>query len=147
MLKNLLNRSLILLFLFFLSSCARYQKQWDKVRIETKEPHSGILGAWTGTWKSEPTGHNGRLKCIITESNEDEYEFYYWATWAKVLSGGFKTSCKVKKEGDLWTFNGTQDLGALGGKFSHEGKATNKEIKATYKAEHGDHGIFILTRP
>ena len=98
-------------------------------------------------WKSVPTGHNGRLKCIITEKNEDEYEFYYWATWAKVLSGGFRTSCKVNKEGNLWKFNGTQNLGALGGKFSHEGKATNKEIKATYKAEHGDHGIFILTRP
>ena len=147
MLKTISYRSLILLFIIFLSSCARYQKQWDKVRIETKEPHSGILGAWTGTWKSIPSGHNGKLKCIIKEKDDNVYEFYYWATWAKVLSGGFRTSCEVTKENALWTFEGTQNLGALGGKFSHKGNATSKKIEATYKAEHGDHGIFTLTRP
>ena len=134
------------LFLAF-SGCARYQKQWDKAQNEILPPHQNLEGPWIGSWQSEPSGHSGKLKCIIKQTNKGQYEFYYWATWAKVISGGFRITCDVKKIEKEWAFDGDKDLGSLGGKFIHSGTATPNKLKATYKSDRGDHGSFNLSRP
>jgi hypothetical protein len=129
------------------SGCAKYQKQWEKTQNEILPPHKNLEGSWVGSWKSEPSGHGGKLKCIIKETDKGQYEFYYWATWAKVISGGFRITCKVKKIDTEWTFEGDKNLGSLGGKFTHTGTAFPNKLKATYKSDRGDHGSFTLSRP
>ena len=129
------------------SCCAKYQKQWEKAQNEVPPPHNNLEGSWIGSWESAPSGHSGKLKCIIKESDKGQYEFHYWATWAKVISGGFRITCKVKKLDKAWTFEGDKDLGSLGGNFTHSGSATPNKLKATYKSDRGDHGSFTLSRP
>ncbi|MBA73474.1 MAG: hypothetical protein VX646_07385 [Verrucomicrobiota bacterium] len=129
------------------SGCAKYQKQWEKAQNEIPPPHNNLEGSWIGSWESAPSGHGGKLKCIIKESDKGQYEFHYWATWAKVISGGFRITCKVKKLDKAWTFEGDKDLGSLGGNFTHSGSATPNKLKATYKSDRGDHGSFTLSRP
>ena len=82
--------------LLFFSSCAKFQQKWDQAQNETEIPHKTIEGPWVGSWKSTPSGHDGKLKCIIKETETGEFEFYYWATWANILSGGFKITCAAK---------------------------------------------------
>ena len=141
-------RNIILPLIVFcgFSSCAKYQKQWEAA-LNADAPHSNITGAWTGSWKSTPSGHTGKLKCIIQETENGQYEFYYWATWAKVLSGTFKMTCKANEENKKWTFSGENDLGSLGGKFNHQGKGSTDKIEAAYQSDRGDHGTFSLTQP
>jgi len=145
--KFVRNIILPLVVLCGFSSCAKYQKQWDEAVLNADAPHSNITGAWTGSWKSTPSGHTGKLKCIIKESENGDYEFYYWATWARVISGGFRISCRVDKKNNNWTFAGEKNLGSLGGNFNHQGKGTIDKIEATYQSDRGDHGTFSLTRP
>ena len=145
--KFIRNVLIPLLIICGFSNCARYQKQWDKAVLNADIPHSSITGAWTGSWKSTPTGHTGKLKCIIQEKKDGQYEFYYWATWARVISGGFRITCSVNKKNEKWTFNGEKDLGSLGGNFNHQGKGNINKIEASYQSDRGDHGTFTLTRP
>lgn len=145
--KFIKNVLISLLIICGFSNCARYQKQWDEAVLNADIPHSNITGAWTGSWKSTPTGHTGKLKCIIQEKKDGQYEFYYWATWARVISGGFRITCSVNKKNENWTFNGEKDLGSLGGNFNHQGKGNINKIEALYQSDRGDHGTFTLTRP
>lgn len=145
--KFIRNVLIPLLIICGFSNCARYQKQWDEAVLNADIPHSNITGAWTGSWKSAPTGHTGKLKCIIQEKKDGQYEFYYWATWARVISGGFRITCSVNKKNENWTFNGEKDLGSLGGNFNHQGKGNINKIEASYQSDRGDHGTFTLTRP
>ena len=51
------------------SGCAKYQKQWEKAQNEILPPHHNLEGSWVGSWESAPSGHSGKLKCIIKESD------------------------------------------------------------------------------
>ena len=125
-------------------SCIGFQRQWNRAE---REPQRGIEGAWTGSWSSSFNGHKGKLRCVVTETAPGTYEFYYWATWARVVSAGFRIECEVEEKGGKWIFSGDKDLGKLGGAFSYEGTVTKGKLKATYKSDRGDTGTFELSRP
>ena len=127
-----------------LPSCVGFQRQWSRAE---REPQNGIEGAWTGSWLSSFNGHKGKLRGVVSETAPGTYEFYYWATWARVISAGFKIECEVEEKDGKWTFSGDKDLGKLGGAFSHEGTASKAKLKATYRSDRGDHGTFELSRP
>ena len=132
------------LALLLLPSCIGFHREWTSAQ---KKPGEGIAGAWIGSWESGHNGHKGKLRCVVTKKAPGRYEFYYWATWARVISGGFRIECEVEEEAGKWSFDGDKDLGRLGGKFAHEGKATKEKIEATFGSDRGDHGTFSLERP
>ena len=130
-----------------LTACVGFERNWQRAQRAHPAPHRGLEGVWEGSWKSGANGHSGGLRCIVRKTGADRYEFYYWATWARVLSGGFKIEVEAVEKDGKWSFSGDKDLGKLGGAFSHEGEATAQELKATFKSDRGDHGTFQLTRP
>lgn len=128
-------------------SCVGFQQKFQDAHKAFPPPNKTIEGAWIGSWKSGANGHEGKLRCVITKIDADSYEFYYWATWARVMSGGFKIECDVAKKDGKWTFSGEKDLGALGGRFGHSGTATPTKIDATFRSIGGpDRGTFELKR-
>ena len=130
-----------------LPGCVGFQQKWLAAQIEHKPPHEDIQGAWIGSWTSGHNGHNGKLRCVITKTGQGRYEFFYWATWARVISGGFTIECEVEETDGQYQFTGDMDLGKLGGEFTHEGKGSGEVLEATWRARSGDHGTFELRRP
>ncbi len=126
------------------SSCTSFHREWKEAN---SKPYEGIEGPWDGTWTSTSTGHTGQLRCVITKKSDEEYEFHYWATWAKILSGSFRVQHKVQVDGGSFKLTGEKDLGALGGVYRFTGTATEALFDATYTADGGDKGTFKMKRP
>ncbi|MFV1994279.1 MAG: hypothetical protein ACC661_02490 [Verrucomicrobiales bacterium] len=148
--QRLLHLALCGSLLAFIAGCASpdFAASWKKT--STTPPPESIEGAWEGSWTSLGSGHTGRLRCLVTrapETSPQAYNFHYWASWAKVLSGEFQVTYEVEQDGDLYRFSGEQDLGKmLGGVFTHTGEATRDRFEASYEAR-VDHGTFVLSRP
>ena len=126
------------------SNCTSFRSDWKEAM---SEPFEGIEGPWDGTWKSDFNGHNGRLRCVVTKTEDDTYEFHYWATWAGVLNGSFRADHEVTPDGEKFALEGEKDLGALGGKFTFTGSMTGDHYKAEYRSSGDDFGVFELKRP
>ena len=72
--------SLVLAFLLLCTGCC-YDCRWaDAGKIPT--PADTITGRWTGTWKSEASGHEGGLRSIVTPSTPGHYHADFHATFA-----------------------------------------------------------------
>ena len=134
----------LLAIVALLSSCGSFDKKWEKA---LNNKYTGIEGPWEGTWKSDFNGHHGKLRGIVTKKSATEYEFLYWATWARIFSGSFPSVHTVTPKGQGFELSGKEDLGALGGVFNFSGSIDAKNYKATYKSSKGDHGVFQMTRP
>ncbi|MGI8604725.1 MAG: hypothetical protein ACR2OZ_17280 [Verrucomicrobiales bacterium] len=153
--KRKLFSTLGLVLALISGSCSSFQQHWSVAIKDRPAKYTSIEGPWVGTWKSEPTGHSGALRCLVGESQSNTRSeqgaltpFYYRATWQKVLSGTFRTVQPVREvrkgefvsEGD-WTLPKW-----AGGKYHYRINATPAEFRATYRGG-GDHGRFEMQRP
>ncbi|MCH8193435.1 MAG: hypothetical protein IIA65_05395 [Planctomycetes bacterium] len=124
---------------------AHYKQQWNSA---TPSPVSTetLAGRWEGRWLSDKNGHHGKLRCIVTQTGTDEYQFHYWARFWKIFSATYKiTITEEMSDGEL-RFRGSQNLGFLyGGVYSHEGKVTAGTLSATYRCKF-DHGTFDMQK-
>lgn len=130
-----------------LTGCSTaFNKEW-KAALLSPAPAGDLAGAWEGTWSSAPTGHAGRLRCIMVRKSATEYDAKFRANYKKVLSFGYTVPMDVQKVGDSWKFSGEADLGKLaGGVYTYEGAAGARQFFSTYHCEK-DHGQFRMTRP
>ncbi len=107
-----------------------------------------VAGRWDGAWHSEATGHQGRLRCVVTGpvNQAGDHEFFYHATWMGFLSGGYKATHQVRKEGATYVFKGQHKMPDwAGGLYHYEGKIQGNEFKADYKSS-ADHGTYTMKR-
>ena len=127
-----------------LSGCSTvYHAKWRKAAAKptTNEP----VGAWEGRWTSGVNGHNGKLRCIISDSPEGGYDFHFWARW-QIFAGTYHLQPEVIHEGESFRFQGTKNLGRLvGGEYSFDGRVNGDSFAATYKSRL-DNGRFELMR-
>jgi hypothetical protein len=138
-------------FLFLpllLSSCSlSFNREW-KSAIKTG-PYSGTVeGAWEGTWKSDVNGHNGRLRSVVgpVKNAEGEHSFHYHATWAKILSGGYRADHRVRNIKGVFVFQGQHKLpGWAGGLYTYEGTVNGDDFEARYECDL-DKGTFRMKR-
>ncbi|HSI63380.1 MAG TPA: hypothetical protein VLE43_09680 [Candidatus Saccharimonadia bacterium] len=140
-----------------LASCSiGYNRDWQKAAATDATLHpKNLEGAWTGTWKSNHDGHQGKLRAIVTSlpsqpGQPERYSFRYHATWANILSGTITAEHQAthagKKKGGIVTLSGEKDLGRLGGVYGFTGAASPTEFKADYKSKL-DKGVFEMKRP
>lgn len=126
-----------------------FEKKWEAALAEydsAKSPDP-VAGPWKGTWRTETNGHEGKLRCIATPTDEDSYEFLYHATWFKIFQGGYKVNFEVDKSAGGYLVQGTEDLG-LFGTFSHDGKIKGDQFNATYSNQRETQvGEFKMERP
>lgn len=107
-----------------------------------------VSGRWDGTWKSEASGHHGRLRCVISTplNAKGEHEFFYHATWMGFLSGGYKATHQVETKGAVHAFKGEHKMPDwAGGLYHYDGTIQGNEFKAAYKSS-SDHGTYTMKR-
>ena len=142
-----------LLFAFWVAtvaamcSCSSFNSAWRQAVTESYG--DSLSGPWEGRWVSDASGHEGRLRCLVSPDPEHQanYQFRYWAQWG-LFSGQFATSYPVEEAAPgRWQFSGDSDLGRLAGVYRHEGEATATDLRATYTSSKGDRGTMVLGRP
>jgi len=111
-------------------------------------PSEGV-GKWKGTWLSDANGHHGDLLCVVSESknSQGDHEFFYHATWKKILSGSYKAIHTVKKQKDgTYIFKGEHKMPDwAGGLYHYEGTIKGDEFKANYRCSM-DNGTYTMKR-
>lgn len=156
----LLRIALGLIFLTTLPSCGfAFRKAWKEGGYAV--PPSGPTissgptknhlppGKWEGTWHSDATGHQGTLRCVTsnTINHQGDHEFFYHATWKKILSGSYKAVHTVKKLKDgSYTFKGEHKMPDwAGGLYHYEGTIKGNDFNACYQSAM-DRGTYTMKR-
>jgi hypothetical protein len=126
--------------------CASFNRDWKRAAQQPTTPDS-VAGRWEGMWISDVNGHNGRLRCLLTQEDAGEYRARFRATYWKVFRFTYAVPLEFHAHDTGWEFNGEANLGWLaGGAYYYEGRATLTNLHATYKSKH-DHGRFEMRRP
>ncbi|MBL9168303.1 MAG: hypothetical protein JNN07_11225 [Verrucomicrobiales bacterium] len=134
------------LLLILGSGCSSFNRHW-KEAAQNPSSSPGLVGAWDGTWVSEASGHQGRLRCLIQQQSATHYQAWFRANYARIFNVGYKVSLQVRSTEDRQVFQGEANLGSLvGGVYTYEGYATATNLFSTYRCRI-DHGRFELNRP
>lgn len=145
--KILVKTFACLLLLLSMTGCANYERAWRHARVQSPAKPGAVTGAWEGTWLSDVNGHTGRLRCLVTQKNQQEYEFHFKATYWKLFRYSYLVTLPVTHNSAGYTFSGDEDLGYLaGGIYHYDGTITGTNLNATYSCKF-DHGTFTLSRP
>jgi hypothetical protein len=135
--------ALIALSLACLPSCGTaFRKTWNNAQTS-----DGVAGKWEGTWLSAVNGHTGTLKCVVSPSPKGGgHEFFYRATWKKILSGSYKAVHQVEKKDGTFVFKGDHQMPDwAGGKYHYEGTVKGDAFSACYECAM-DRGTFTMKR-
>jgi hypothetical protein len=128
------------------SGCSTFNRDWKRAAALPPSANN-IEGRWEGSWLSEASGHQGRLRCLVGQSTNGHYTARFHANYRKVLGFSYTVALDVRKAGDNFTFVGDEDLGwYAGGKYHYEGLVTSTNFFSTYRCKY-DHGTFQMTRP
>lgn len=128
--------------------CSTFDRDFAAARTASEDA-STLVGAWEGDWHSDPSGHAGALRCIVTRS-EEGFRSRYHATFAFLLlplSFEYEVPLTALQEGDTWRFRGsaTIDYFIAGGLYEYEGLVQRDEFIASYRAGF-DSGVFRMKR-
>ena len=128
------------------TGCSTFNRDW-KTAASAAAPPNDITGRWEGTWRSDITGHHGKLRCLVAHLEGGDYQARYRAKYLRIMSFSYPVRLKVAAAGDGFKFNGEADLGwYAGGLYQYEGRASATNFFSTYKSK-DDHGSFQMTRP
>ena len=78
LLRSIAHASLALLLGLFASGCSTFHREWKQAAAQPL-PIDDITGRWQGGWKSEGTGHQGALRCVVSKESPEKYRFVYRA--------------------------------------------------------------------
>ena len=136
-----------LLLLFFGTGCSSFNYEWRQAVKASPAPADPRLGPWEGTWTSEPSGHSGRLRCLLKPGGPTGTQARFRATYAKVLTFGYTVPLQMTSEAGGLKFSGSANLGKLaGGDYTYGGFLSSTQFFSTYNCRY-DHGTFQLKRP
>ena len=126
--------------------CSSFNREW-KSALETPVRPGSVEGCWGGSWISDVSGHNGRLRCIITPGEETrEYRAFYKATYKRILTFAYAVPMQTVSTNGSYRLSGAHDLGALaGGVYSYEATIKGDHFTATYTSR-WDYGEFRMER-
>lgn len=142
---SLIRPILGLLVLWLSFGCSSFDKAWREA-AEQSHPADHLSGAWSGEWKSEINGHNGKLRCVITAQKDNVYKARFHATYKKVLTFGYTVPLRVTETNSGFRFAGDANLGwYAGGTYTYEGHADRTNFYSTYRCNY-DQGTFQMTK-
>jgi hypothetical protein len=147
-----------LLLLACVAGCSTFEPRWKELAAQpAASADRGVLGRWEGAWHSEPSGHEGSLRCIIDlpakpnapqpagSGGAGRYLFRFSATWGLGFVSEYELEMDiVEREGKLH-LAGESNLGLFYGDYRCEGHFDGDTLRARYKAS-VDHGTFELKR-
>jgi len=131
-----------------LCGCSTFNYEWRQA-AKKPAPTNQITGRWEGHWTSEESGHNDRLRALITQVDTNHYQVRFRADYKKWITFHFAYTVLMQTQAasNEVAFHGSEDLGALaGGIYTYEGHANPINFFSTYKSKY-DHGVFRMERP
>jgi hypothetical protein len=144
-----LARGVLLLLLSILSlgsGCTTFDKAWAQAAHEPLTSNN-LLGRWHGTWLSDANGHNGTLRCVVTQKADGTLSARFRAVYRKVIGFGYTVPLQATESNGAFRFTGEANLGWwAGGVYHYEGYANETNFFSTYSCKY-DHGTFRMTRP
>jgi len=141
-------RSALLSLATLLSACSAYQRDFREAAAELPDPPPNALGAWKGSWHSEPSGHRGPLWCVVTPAEGGGHDFRYRAGWGAFQFGDYThhVEAELAADGSL-AVTGEMELPGGFGTYTIDGRLTATEFKARFTSDRGDRGTMTLSRP
>jgi hypothetical protein len=136
----------VLLPALLAGGCSTFNRDW---RAAGKQPipPDAITGRWEGAWKSDASGHTGKLRGLVSKVDETHYRVNFRAAYRHFLHFSYAVPLAVDQGDGVWHFSGEEDLGGLaGGVYRYEGQATPTNFFSTYRSQY-DHGTFEMARP
>ena len=126
--------------------CTTFDYEW-KESAAGPAPTTELEGRWQGLWHSDASGHEGKLRCLVTKIENGAYRARFHAKYRKVLSFGYTAPLTVERTVNAFNFSGEADLGWLaGGVYRYDGHADATNFFSNYSSKY-DHGTFQMTRP
>src|SRR5439155_18677333 len=125
---------------------SNFKHEWP-MAVANPVPNTGLQGRWQGRWHSDANGHAGKLRCVVTKTDDAMYRARFHAKYMKVLTFVYSVSLKVAPTTNGFSFSGDANLGRFaGGVYHYEGHADTTNLFSTYSCKY-DHGTFQMTRP
>jgi hypothetical protein len=138
--------ALLLAFAVLGVGCCNFNHEWQKA-MANPAPNVDMQGPWQGRWNSDANGHNGKLRCVVTKTNEETYLARFHANYGKIFTFGYIIPLKVERTPDSFHFSGEANLGYFaGGVYQYDGHAEATNFFSTYSNKY-DHGTFQMRRP
>lgn len=101
------------------------------------------VGSWRGTWSSETSGHQGRLKAHIRSLDHDTYRAVFVGRFAHVVP--FIYPAKLERvPGSCNCYTSTQRLPLLG-TYRMTAKVGPSDFRADFRGPR-DRGTFAMSR-
>lgn len=124
----------------------RFRGLWRQA-VASPTPEDRVTGPWEGFWHSEPSGHRGRLRCVVRGVGDGRLDAAFHAVFWKVMRMTYEPTLRCRPlEGDGYEIEGAWKLGWWMGEFRYEGTITPDAFEARYRSK-GDHGVFEMRRP
>jgi len=136
-----------------LCGCSTFNYEW-RMTAKKPVPTNDITGPWEGRWISKATGHNDRMRALISKVDPNHYDVKFHAAyksetikWITVYFG-YTVHMETKPAANgIVEFHGAENLGVLaGGVYTYDGRADATNFFSTYKSKY-DHGTFEMKRP
>ncbi|MGH9159157.1 MAG: hypothetical protein ACRD2X_04130 [Vicinamibacteraceae bacterium] len=125
------------------ANCVGFRRRWREAAGETA---TGPAGCWVGEWKSERTGHHGRLRCVLRPLGDDRWQAWFHATYFDMLRACYAVELQGQTSPEGARLRGQVDLGSLaGGLYEYDGHASSSEYHSSYECQY-DRGTFSLWR-
>ena len=127
---------------------SQFQEDWKRSAIaEDGSAGDHLAGRWTGSWKSDKSGHSGGLRCIVRRVNADTYHAKFDATYALFIRFGYDMNMTADVQDEVTYVAGEADLGKkAGGVYEYEGQADGRKFRLNYRTKK-DYGHFTMKRP
>jgi hypothetical protein len=129
-----------------LLGCSSFNRDWKAALLRPPQSND-FTGPWQGKWRSDVTGHNGALRCLVSELPEGRYQARFHAKYKKIFSFGYTVPLEVQRHDAVFRFRGEANLGKLaGGIYEYDGHASVTNFFSLYRSK-SDHGTFQMDRP
>ncbi len=137
--------ALLLAASLLLAGCSTFDHDWHLAAHPAVA--GGLAGRWQGTWQSDDSGHNDRLRCLMTQTAEGQYSARFHAIYRGTFTFSYTVPLRAEETAGRLAFRGEADLGWLaGGIYHYEGWAEGTNFFSTYRCKY-DHGTFRMGRP
>jgi hypothetical protein len=131
------------------SGCTAFNGDWQKA-VKQSIATNDLTGPWQGIWKSETSGHQNELRCLVTKQNDTHYLARFHAKYREgilTVTFGYPVPLSVVNSNGIFQFSGDADLGWLaGGLYHYAGHADATNYFSAYSCKY-DHGTFQMNRP
>src|SRR5215469_3364529 len=92
------------------SGCTSFKTAWEQAATHPAAPDK-VLGRWEGNWRSDVNGHNGSLRCVVTQHQDGSYQARFRAIYRKVIGFGYTVKLHGVETNGVFKFDGEANLG------------------------------------